>query len=433
MSRSGLAPRLAAGLLALGLFGAMSLAQPPRPALDPLSEAQARMRIADQKAEVEVKAAMQDADRLARISPAKAVQSLKTMQTNLDVSAAISGEARKNLQDTIAAKIAQIEGRPLPAAPKTDSTGPKLKVDRKAALETSSVELKAVNDGIRSIVTFRAAGKFQDAERVVAGLGKTYPNNPAVIRLQDQDSIASRVEDAQEFARQQEKRITLALNDVARSSLPAIGDIEFPKDWKEKTKRRMSQIQLSEKERKIVEALNKPVNVELNNKMLEEALQELSNQIDQNLFIDKKSLTDLGIDLNKPVSLTAKGVSARTALRQLLFAQGLTFVVKDEAIQVVTVERARDMLVTRVYYLGDLAQGVGPFGGVLAGPLLNFQQTAQNAEFILKAIQSSVDPLCWKANGGPCTITFHYPSMSIIVRASAEVHSTLGSTFSGGK
>jgi hypothetical protein len=132
------------------------------------------------------------------------------------------------------------------------------------------------------------------------------------------------------------------------------------------------------------------------------------------------------------VSLQARGVSARTALRQILAAQGLTFVVKDEAIQVVTVEKARDMLVTRAYYLGDLAQGVGQFGGITAGPLLNFQNTMQNVDALIKAIQGSVDPLSWKPNG-PCSITFHFPSMSIIVRASAEVHSSLGSAFNGGK
>ena len=110
------------------------------------------------------------------------------------------------------------------------------------------------------------------------------------------------------------------------------------------------------------------------------------------------------------------------------------FVVKDEAIQVVTVEKARDMLVTRVYYLGDLVQGVGPFGGALQwGPFLDFQQTTANVDLIVKSIESSIDPLSWKDRGGPCTITFHYPSMSIIVRASAEVHATLGAKIGGGR
>jgi hypothetical protein len=439
MTRSGNAQRLAAVILALGLFGTLSLAQQTRPPLDPLSEAQARQKIADQKAEVDVRAAIQDAERLPKGSAAKAVRILKAAQDNLDVSAALSSEARKNLTLIIAAKIALIEGRPLPeAGSKPDPLAPSLKHDKKAAFESSTAELKAINDGIQRIVKLKQAGLNKDADHEIAALAKSYPNNPSVIRLQEQDNFSSRVEDALEFARQQDKRITLAFNDVMRSSLPAIGDIEFPKDWKEKTKRRMTDIRLSEKERKIIEALNKPVTVDWNGKNLEEALQELSNLIDQNLFIDKKSLSDLlggpgDLTLAKPVTLQAKGLSARTVLRQILAAQGLTFVVKDEAIQVVTVDKARDLLVTRVYYLGDLAQGVGPFSGVTAGPFLNFQQTMLNVDVILKSIQNSVDPLCWKANGGPCTITFHYPSMSIIVRASSEVHSSLGSTFGAGR
>jgi hypothetical protein len=436
MSRSGAAHRLAATTLAIGLFGTLSLAQPPRPALDPLSEAQARQRIADQKAEADVRDAILDAERQAKKNPTKALQSLKDAQKSIDLSVALSSEARKNLNSMLAGKIAQLEGRPLPAnsGVKLDPVGPAIKSDRKTADANAAAEVKAVNEGIQQIMKLKKAGQDREAEREIAGLAKTYPNNPSVIILQGQGTFGSRVEDAQEFARQQDKRITLALNDVQKSSLPAIGDVEFPdrKKWAEISKR-LTTVKLSEKEKKIIEALNKPVTVDWKDKMLEEALQDLSNAIDQNLFIDKKSLTDLGLDLTKPVTLQAKGVSARTALRQILAAQGLTFVVKDEAIQVVTVEKARDMLVTRVYYLGDLVRGIGPFGGVAAGPALNFQQSMQNVDVIVKAIESSVDPLCWRSNGGPCTITFHYPSMSLIVRASSEVHSTLGSTFNGGK
>jgi hypothetical protein len=434
MTRTGTASRLAAVGLMLGVFGSLALAQPPRPALDPLAEEQAKRKIADQKAETDVRTAIADAERKAKTNPAQAVQLLKAVQSNLDLSAALSGEARRTLTSMLSGKIAQLEGRPLPeATAKTDPLAPAVKHDKKAAFEKSSSELKAVNEGIQRIVKLKQTGLTKDVDREIAALAKSYPNNPAVIRLQEQDAFSSRIEDALEFTRQQDKRITLALNSVAQSSLPAIGDIEFPKNWKEMSSRRLSKVQLSEKEKKIIESLNKPVTVDWNGKMLEEALQELSNKMDQNLFIDKKSLTDLGTDLTKTVTLQAKGISARTALRQILASQGLTFVVKDEAIQVVEINKARDMLVTRVYYLGDLAQGVGPFSGVTAGPFLNFQQTMQNVEVILKAIQSSVDPLCWRENGGPCTVTFHYPSMSLIVRASAEVHSTLGSTFNGGR
>ena len=196
----------------------------------------------------------------------------------------------------------------------------------------------------------------------------------------------------------------------------------------------MKGVQLSAKEKTIIEALDKPTTVNWTNTMLEEALQELSTQMDQNLFIDKKSLSDLGIELNKPTTLRATGVSIRTVLRQILAAQGLTFVVKDESIQVVTVEKARDLLVTRVYYLGDLVQSTGPFGGAAVGPLHRLPaddgERRDHREVDHEVGRSVVVAEKLAAQG---TVTFHYPSMSIIVRASTEVHATFGAKIGGGR
>ncbi len=306
------------------------------------------------------------------------------------------------------------------------------KNDRQAAFESAKAEVKDVNDGIQRVIKYKQDGLDREANFEITTLAKKYPNNVAVMRLQEQDGFAARAKDATDYSRMQSERITLAMRDVDKSTLPASGDVEFPKDWKEKTKLRNPELKLTEQERKIVEALNKPVTVNWNNRPLDEALQDLSDSLNQKLFLDKKSVEDLGIDLRKPVSLQSNAVSAKTVLRQVLASQGLTFVVKDQVIQVVDIEKARSMMVTRVYYLGDLAQGTGPFSGVQWGPFLNFQQTMSNVEGIMKTIKSSVDPLCWKENGGPCSITFHYPSMSIVVKATADVHATLGLA-TGGK
>lgn len=437
MTRSGTARRLTAAVLALGLFGTLAVAQPPRPGAQPpagpLAEAKARQQIADQKAEKEVAEAIQMADQLAKRNAAKAIQTLKAAQTNIDLAVSISSTARTNLTDQLQRKIAAIEGKPLPVAagPKDDPKAAAVRKDRAAAFESYKAEIKDVQEGVGRYAKYKQAGLNREADYELAKLAKAYPNNPSVIVLQEKGTFANRVEDSAAFAKLQSDRIIAANNSVMVSSLPigGNGDIEFPKDWKDKTERRLKTVELSAKEKKIIEALNKPTSVNWNNTMLEEALQELSTAMDQNLFLDKKSLSDLGIDLQKPVSLQAKNVSTRTVLRQLLAAQGLTFVVKDESIQVVTVEKAKEMLVTRVYYLGDLVQGVGPFGGAPQwGPFLDHQQTMANVETIVKTIQKSIDPLSWRENGGPSTITFHFPSMSIIVRASTEVHATLGAS-----
>jgi len=437
MNRSGTAARrVTAALLGLGLAATVAAAQvPKRPALDPLAEAKSRQAISDQKAETEVLSAIADADRQAKTSPVKAVQALKAAQVSIiDLSPGLSAAARKSLTDRISRKIAALEGKPLPnAGAKPDPIAAGVKIDRRAAFDSYTAELRDVKAGVDRYAKFKAAGMTKEAERELAGLARAYPNNPSVILLQERNGLGGRVEDSVAFSDLAQKRMVLAMKDIDRSALPASGDIEFPKDFA-KTKDRIQTVKLTENERKIVEALDKPMTVDWNGRPLDEALQEMSNTLGQKLFLDKKSLEDLGIDLRKGVNLQANNVTTRTVLRQLLAAHGLTFVIKDEVLQVVDVERAKNMLTTRVYYLGDVVQGVGPFGNATRfGPFLDFQQTMANADTIVKTITSSIDPLSWKEKGGPCTVTFHYPSMSIIVRASAEVHAMLGSKMGGGR
>ena len=423
-----------AAIAVLGLFGTGLLAQPPRPN-DLIDQAKGRQQIIDQKAEADVLKALQEADRLAKSNPARAAQALRAAQGNIDLAVEISGDTRKTLTALLQGKIAAIEGKPDPnaVAAKLDPNGATAKANQKAAFEAFQTEIKEVGDGIDAVKRLQGANKYAEADQVVAALNKKYPNNPAVIGLVQKDSVGKLLADDRAFRTTQAERITVAMRSVDKSSLPAIGDVEFPADWKDKAGKRkpLHEVELTAKEKKLIEALDKPITMSFN-RPLDECLQELSNEMNQSLFIDAKSLADLGIDLKKPVQLDAKGISARTVLRQLLGAQGLTFVVKGEAIQVVDVVRARDMLVTRVYYLGDVVQGVGPFGGALRwGTFLDYQQTMANVQVVMDAIQSGIDPLSWKDKGGPGTVTFHFPSMSLIVRASSEVHASLGSKLGG--
>jgi hypothetical protein len=420
----------AAAVMLAGVCGTAVLAQPPGNP-DLLSEAKARQKIADQKAEAEVIQTIRDAEQTARTNPAKAVQQLRAAQSSLDLSAAVSPEARRSLTGMIQAKINAINGTGSAAGPRMDPNGAATRDARKAEFDRMMTEVREVREGISDVEKLRALGRNSEADAIVRRLAAKYPDNPSVIVLLRNDATAGQVADARLFAMDQNARLNQAYKSVDRSSIPPAGDVEFPKDWKEMSARRLqqNQLQLTEKEKKIISALDRPVTVDFQNRPLSEVLQDLSNQMDQPLFLDERSLSELGADLKRPITLQARGISSRTVLRQVLATQGLTFVVKDETIQVVTVEKARGMLVTRVYYLGDVVQGVGPFPGgpLIWGPQIDYQQTMSNVQVIIDAIETSVDPLCWKKNGGPCTITFHYPSMSIIVRAPAEVHATLSS------
>ncbi len=429
--------RGASALCGLVWIGALAVwGQPPRPPApaDPLQEALARRQVADQKAQAMVQEAITLAQRYARTNPAKAVQVLRSALADIETSAAISPTVRQQLSGQLQAAIAQVQGRPVPPSPAEPGrpSSQDLQKSRQQAYERYLAEVRDVQEAIQRIAQLQERGQLEAAQKQIDELARRYPDNPAVLLLQDKERFAQGVREAQTFARLQADRLAALQRDILRSTLPPLRDVEFPPDWKQKTERRLQTVRLTEREKKIIDALDKPTSVNWQNVMLEEVLQELSNQLGENILIDKRSLADLGIDLQRPVTLRANNLSLRTVLRQVLASYGLTYIVKDEAIQVMTVEKARGLLVTRVYYLGDLVQGIGPFGGAPQwGTFLDLQQTLQNVELLMRTIQTSIDPLFWRENGGPGSIIFHYPSMSLIVRASAEVHALFGSRLAG--
>jgi hypothetical protein len=423
--------------VALGLFATALAGQPPRPTtpVDPIEAAKTQRSIAEQKAETEITQTIENADRLAKGNlAAKASQTLKTAKQNLQLAQGISDAARTRLTAMLDAKLAAVEGRsvanPNPGV-KLDPKGAEMKTAKAEALAKHFAELKDVRDGIKLIEKAQLDGRPHQANAEIARLAKLYPYNPSVLALGQSSAMKDNIATAQGTYAKMTNRWLIAMNNVDKSAMPAIRDVEFPSDWRDKD-HRIQTVKLTDKEKKIIEALDKPITVSFADRPLEEALQDLSNALDQPLLLDKKSLEDLGLDLKKGVSLQGRGLSGRTVLRGVLATQGLTFVVKDETIQIVTVERAKTLLTTRVYYLGDLVQGVGPFGSIEWGPLLNAQQTQANVAAIIDVIKK-IDPLSWSGQDstGAGTITYHAASQSLIVRNSAEVHASLSKSFSG--
>ena len=133
-------------------------------------------------------------------------------------------------------------------------------------------------------------------------------------------------------------------------------------------------------------------------------------------------------------------MAARTVLRKLFADLGMTYVVKDESIYVVSAQKARELMVVRSYYVADLLASMGAVGmhseasslplapALPAGqPLQAAVQAVQNANTLIEIIKTSVDAQTWRDNGGAGTITFHAPSLSLIIKQSAEVHFMLSS------
>jgi hypothetical protein len=143
----------------------------------------------------------------------------------------------------------------------------------------------------------------------------------------------------------------------------------------------------------------------------------------QTILLDQPALDEAKLAYDTPITVNVKEVTMRTLLRKILGDFGLTYIIKDQAIQVTSTVKARETMVTRSYNVSDL---VDPGNGVIWGPGINAVQIAQNVNAIIDLIQTSVEPESWKKNGGNGTIVFHGPSMSLVIKNTAEVHSMIG-------
>jgi hypothetical protein len=115
-----------------------------------------------------------------------------------------------------------------------------------------------------------------------------------------------------------------------------------------------------------------------------------------------------------------RNVAGRTVLRKILGDAGLTYIIKDEAIQIVSPQTAKEMMVTRVYSISDLT--TSRIGGTGLGAL----ETLKNVATIIELIEDSVDPQSWRKNGGNGTIRYDAVSQALIVKQSAEFHAMYG-------
>lgn len=419
--------KLAAGVLACGLAASAVAQQPDRL----IQEAQRAKQVAEATAEAEVADAIKLNTSLAKSAPEKAVANLKAQMLKVDTAKDLGSAKRQELAEKLSAAISGIQRGGRTTDTQVADRARTLTEKNRRAADAALAEAKDVQAGINEVARLIDARNDREAKAKIAELVGKYPNNAAVLQLKDTNVNADAVAAAKFIAQQSAEGFRVAMNSVQESAIPTNRDMTFPKDWRERQELRykLNAPKLTAEEKKLIESLDKVLDTPLKDAPFEEAVQLVSTKIDQKIYIDKKSLEDTGLDLRKPVDVPG-GVSARSALRVMLQSQNLTFLVRDNIIQVVSLDRAKDMLVSRAYDVRDLVGVGGAFNNPIAfGPILDAQQTYENARMLIDAIQQSVDPRVWKdgrgVGGGPATITFHYPTMSIIVRAPSEVHADL--------
>jgi type II secretory pathway component GspD/PulD (secretin) len=325
-------------------------------------------------------------------------------------------------------------------------------------------------------------GKYLEAENIAMKAGDLDPDNGVISAAIYMARRQRDIKVAKNSKESRERFLLTGLND-AEDEGPATAIVEgetFPskEKWARAKKRTpLSPITLthpSEREKTILRRLTTPVSVSFEEAPLKAVINELRDVNGINIVIDYPALQEQGISLDSPISIKLDQVSLKSALNLILHNVHLTYVVKDEALQITTEEHAKGKFQTVTYQVADLVIPVenfgdirtpppplyapsnpnplgtaptpvtpGPYsmtGGTPIGtssttsspgtsplssgaPIQVQRRSANNTleEQLIKLITNTIQPQSWSDAGGPGTIDYHPLTMALVINQAADI------------
>ncbi len=170
---------------------------------------------------------------------------------------------------------------------------------------------------------------------------------------------------------------------------------------------------------KIAKALDEQTKFEFNETPLHEVVEDLKMRHHVEIQLDAKVLEEASIGVDTPVTRYLQGITLRSALRLMLGAMDLTYIIKDEVLLITTRDKSSNELVIKIYPVGDLT---APRSAASGG---------ENFRPLVEAIRATIAPTTWDEVGGPGSIVPLAQARSLIVSQTDEVHEQIFELLSG--
>jgi hypothetical protein len=143
----------------------------------------------------------------------------------------------------------------------------------------------------------------------------------------------------------------------------------------------------------------------------------LSETVKVPILLDTRSLDDVGMPSDTPVTSHLSNQTLTIALSRFLHSLDLTWRISDEAIIITTQESNETQLETRIYPVRDLIDGKAP------------EQIGTSFDDLVSVATSNVAPDTWDDVGGPGTIEILTRPETLIVSQTPDVHEKLDDLF----
>lgn len=156
-------------------------------------------------------------------------------------------------------------------------------------------------------------------------------------------------------------------------------------------------------ERRIVDALEKPVTWNFAEAPLSEVIDSIREETGINVILDRPGLEVVSVDHNTTISLQVKELRLGAALRLLLRPISLCYQIRDDVLLITDEEGAAKELSVHVY------------------PVTDLMTKEDEAKPLTKALINTVKSDTWEEKGGTGSVAYIPASGSLVVCQSREV------------
>jgi len=351
-----------------------------------LNTVEAAKRVRTEAVQAEVEAALTEARNKTGSAPTHAIQDLKVLLERIESDPDLDAEVRSQLTQRIQAAIrdagrilVEVENH-LAHAEENRAAG--LEAERLISeTERRRQKVKQLLDRFNALLD---EGQYYSAEVDVAEQVELIARQQPYLTSAAVTGIVARwnarnlknVRDMMRFRDLRHRNFVDAMYQVEKSAIPFPDEppIVYPdaQVWEDLSMRRkkFATIDLagqSQSEQRIAQALDREMKPwDYLDQPLKDVIDDIAFNENIPIVLNAKALEDLGVDTSQPITRNLKGITLRSGLRLLLKELELTYIIKDEVLQITTLDDADAQLITKVYPVGDLVipviSGGGGFG-----------------------------------------------------------------------
>jgi hypothetical protein len=380
----------------LGLFlPALALAQDGK-LLDDYAK---RAEIAKQALQSTVDSAL---NRAGKLNPDLALIALERAEEEVNNAPYLTPAEKKTFLDKLTAKKKVV----------SITAQPSNKEATHQAARTDRATEDYIQNELAAIRALEQQGSYGVANARRRALADRYPTHPA---LTAQSTLGTRQEflnDSNRLRAQRDRAANSARADIDRSAGNVTPDIKYdPEVWAKAEKREpVGSLNFSKREKDLLNKLDERTETDatFNNTSFDQVLKTLEKELGIPLVIGKATMDEVRVGYETVVTYQMpKGVSKRTLLKGILAELGLTYIIKAETLQIVSVLQAKNEMRVGIMDVATLINNRG------------------SADEIIRMIKAQVEPDSWDTGGGNGTITYLAPG-TLIIKNSAEVIHRLG-------